>query len=94
MPISDLLYKCVWGLGCGFPEVRTQLLRSSVIPEPGTAQDTADVRASELKSPPTAPQLASPVGLELQPEKPQGNVPMDPSREGARTCCATPLAGS
>ena len=55
MPISDLLYKCVWGLGCGFPEVRTQLLRSSVIPEAGTAQDTADVRASELKSRPTAP---------------------------------------
>lgn len=45
MTISDLLYKCVWGLGCGFPEGRTQPLRSSVIPEPNTAQDTVDVQS-------------------------------------------------
>ena len=51
-------------------------------------------KASELKSLPAAPQLAFPVGLELQPKKPQGNVPVDPSREGARTCFAAPLAGS
>lgn len=59
-----------------------------MIPEPSLQPRTQQMfRASELKSPPAAPQLASPMGLELQPKKPQGNVPVDPSREGAKGMC-------
>ena len=91
MPISDLLYKCVWGLGCGFPEGRTQPLRSSVIPEPSTAQDTADVQSEWAEEPSSCSSAGIPSGSRAAAKEAAGQRAHGSFQRGSKDmlCCAT-----